>query len=129
MASQQIVEFDAEEFLAIYDEFSGIASAKLQNFFNLATGILSPIVGNPVCGYDFLKSLLYLLTAHIAELYKKGFSQGGVLASASEGSVSASFSIPSNPNAQWFWKTGYGELYWEQTKRFRSGRYICGCGC
>lgn len=67
MSGQQIVVFDVQEFLSRYPEFDGkFTDEQLENFFNIAEGILSNTGFTPVCDYDLLKTMLYLLTAHVA---------------------------------------------------------------
>ncbi len=128
MASQQI-EFDAEEFLQAYPEFATLTEAQLQNYFDMATGILSNRLGAVVCDEKKLKTMLYLLTAHIAFLFMRGAGQVGAMSSATEGSVSVGFSVPQNLNAAWFNQSQYGGLFWQMARPYMSGRYISGCGC
>lgn len=130
MFGQQIVVFDVQEFLSRYPEFDGkFTDEQLENFFNIAEGILSNTGFTPVCDYDLLKTMLYLLTAHVAFLFSRGAGTVGSLSSASEGAVSASFSVPQNQQAQWFSQSQYGLLFWQMSLPYRLGRYIPACGC
>jgi hypothetical protein len=130
MSSQQVVVFDVQEFLSRYPEFAGkFTDEQLQNFFDMATGILNDSYSTPVCDYDLLKTMLYLLTAHIAFLFGRGAGTAGNLSSASEGSVSASFTMLQNLQAQWFNQSQYGQLFWQMSLPYRLGRYIPACGC
>ncbi len=75
--------------------------------------------------------LLGLLTAHIATLFAP---LNGVpsptfvnrISSASEGSVSVSYDIPTVAGAEWFTLTKYGWMYWQATAVYRTFRYIPG---
>ncbi len=128
--SEQIVTFDYAEFIALYPEFVNMPEMQLQNYFDIATGILSNRIGVVVCDKDKLKTMLYLLTAHIAFLFKRGAALAGPISSATEGSVSVGFSIPQNLNAQWFNQSQFGQLFWQLAKPYMMGRYITdGCGC
>ena len=135
MNAGQIIIFDKEEFLAAYPEqsFLTMTDAQLNNYFELATGILSPIVGKVVCCEQKLKNMLYLLTAHVAFLFSRGAGVTGTLSNATEGTVTAGFAqIPQSLNAAWFNQTQYGSLFWAMAKPYMLGRYIpyvCGCKC
>ena len=131
--TEQIIIFDKDEFLAAYPEFITVSDAQLNNYFDIGTGILSPVVGKVVCQAEKLKNMLYLLTAHIAFLMTRGAGVTGALTNATEGSVTAGFAqIPSALNAAWFNQSQYGMLFWQLAKPYMSGRYIpyvCGCKC
>lgn len=106
--------------------------------FNLATNYCN----NTDCGvipcdpatYQPRQGLLYLLTAHVAQLlYGSSLTDNaaspivGRITDASEGSVSVSADMPTNPAAAWYYQTQFGAMYWEATKRFRlGGRWKCG---
>lgn len=129
MSNQQIVDFDYEEFIQEYPEFSTFTQTQLQNFFDIATGILNNTYSTPVCDKDKLKRMLYLLTAHIAFLHKRGMGVVGVLSGATEGSVSTNFAVPTNQNAQWYLQSGYGQLFWQMSLPYRLGKYVAYVGC
>lgn len=127
--NEQIVTFDYAEFIAAYPEFARMTEDQLQNYFDIATGILSNRIGVVVCCKDKLKRMLYLLTAHVAFLFNRGAGTTGVMSSATEGSVSVGFAVPQNLNNAWFNQSQYGQLFWQLAKPYMMGRYICGCGC
>jgi len=123
------VVFDAADFKARYPQFSAVGNAVLENQFDMATLYLANNSSSVVKSIDTRRSLLYLLTAHIATLMgvlsaSNTPAPAGRLASASEGSVSTSFDFPSNPSAAWFNQTQYGSMFWMATARFRSGVYV-----
>ena len=131
MTEKQIIAFNYDEFILAYTEFNTLTEPVLQNYFDVATGILSPVVGEVVCDANKLKNMLYLLTAHIGFLFNRGAGTVGALSSATEGSVSASFSqIPQNINTSWFNQTQYGALFWQLARPYMLGRYYSyGCKC
>lgn len=121
---EQIVTFDYVEFIAAYPEFESMTEAQLQNYFELATGILSNRIGVVVCDKEKLKRMLYLLTAHSAFLFNRGAGLMGAMSSATEGSVSVGFSMPQNLNNAWFNQSQYGQQFWQLAKPYMMGRYI-----
>jgi hypothetical protein len=72
---------------------------------------------------------LNLMVAHIAQLLYPPANNGlpvgnvGRLASATQGSVSASFEVQGPPSAAWFLQTQYGATYWQLILPFRVGFY------
>lgn len=77
--------------------------------------------------------LLNMLVAHIAVLNGAADPNGeaaavGRVASASEGSVSASFDYTAAAGTeQWYAQTQYGATYWLATAPFRLATYVPGC--
>ena len=86
---------------------------------------------SPVQDIPTRQRLLGLLTAHIATLFAP---LNGVpsptfvnrISSASEGSVSVSYDIPTVAGAEWFTLTKYGWMFWQATAVYRTFRYIPG---
>lgn len=124
-----IVVFDPAEFKTLYPSFAGLTDVQLQNAFNVATLYLRNRDDSYVCDVDERKTLLYLLTAHVAALNYGENGQPprslvGRIGSATEGSVSVSAEYSVAPgSAQWYAQTGYGAQYWEATAKYRVGRY------
>lgn len=126
-----IVTFDSDEFLQIYPRFSGVLNAaQLQNAFDTACLILdntngSPVPYDPSNGVNDRKTLLYMLTCHLATVAVwSANGQAGPVSGATEGSVSVSFSIPDATNASWFKLTPCGQAYWQATRKYVvGGRY------
>lgn len=129
MPNEHYITFDYAEFITAYPDFGTNAEAQLKNFFDIATGILSNRIGTVVCCPDKLKTMLYLLTAHIAFLFNRGAGTVGPMTSATEGSVSVGFAVPPNLTNAWFNQSQFGQLFWQIAKPYMMGRYICGCGC
>ncbi len=126
-----IVTFDSTEFTAKYPRFAGTLTAdQLQQAFDVACLLVdnsdvSIIKYDPVTGVNDRKTILYLLTCHIATMALWGDGQAGPIAGASEGSVSVSFSVPDATNASWFKQTPCGSMYWQATRKYVvGGRYV-----
>lgn len=124
------VVFVYADWVARYPEFSGVSSQSAQLYFNEATLYCANRL-NPVRTVAALTMLLYMLTAHIAQLNSPTTTAGansatppGRLSDASEGSVSASFQNDYPPgSAQWFQQTKYGAAYWQASLPYRLFRY------
>lgn len=125
--TEQIVTFDYAEFIKFFPEFATMTEAQGQNYFDIATGILSNRIGAVVCCKKKLKRMLYLLTAHLAFLFNRGAGTTGVLSSATEGSVSVGFAVPQNLNNTWFNQSQFGQTFWLLAKTYMIGRYVCEC--
>lgn len=120
-----VVSFDKNEFLGIYPEFADTEEARLFFAFNSACLLAnnsenSQIPYNPPAECA-RKTVLYMLTAHLCALAQRGGQVVGVVASASEGSVSASFVTPASPDAHWFNQTQYGASAWRMLLGFCLG--------
>lgn len=132
-----VVTFDATEFTGMYPRFSGVLTdSQLKQAFNVACLLLdntnaSVVPYDPDNGVTDRKTLLYLLTCHIATVAVWGEDgQSGPTSAASEGSVSVSFAVPDATNASWFRLTPCGGMYWQATRkyvvggRYRAMRYV-----
>ena len=122
-----IVTFNQVEWVALYPELAIVTNA--QRFFDLASIQLNNTPLGAISDLARRKSLLYLLTAHIAKLFAPGLAIGGVVgrvSSASQGSVSVSTELTLSQSAAWYAQTPYGLLYWQLTKGYRSARWIPG---
>ncbi len=128
------ISFDAATFLLRFPAFQGLSVALLQLYFNEACVLLDPAESSVVKDATLRQSLLYLLTAHIAQLNQglspscagqAGSALVGRVTSASQGSVSVSTDFGSVTNAQaWYAQTPYGAQYWVMSARYRSLRYV-----
>lgn len=122
-----VVVFNSQDWLEVYPEFKGkVSDAQLKFCFDLACQILdnsdgSPVPYDPERGIETRRLLLWMLVCHITALALRPVGQAGVLTSASEGSVSTGFQIPSFPNGQYFNQTPCGQSYWQAIKRFVLG--------
>jgi hypothetical protein len=134
--SGAIATFTYSDFTALFPAFaSNPSEATLQLYFNLAGTIwwrndgTAPV---PPTNVAFQTNLMYLLTAHLAQLYtgpdgNDPSSLVGRISSAGQGSVNVSTEYASTNNSQWFDQTPYGAAFWAATSAFRSfPRYLPG---
>lgn len=131
-----VVEFDVEEFRAMFPKFSDetkYTDEYLTGEFDQAVVIVGNDDATSVAPYDppkvlLRKTLLYLATCHLATLADDPDGVVGRIASASQGSVSTSFDLlksASNSYAsQWWSQTQCGARFWLLTARFRTGGRI-----
>lgn len=125
-----VVVFDANEFLAMYPQFTNVFTPEqLQIFFNAACLLCNNTKNSLVKDLAERKMLLYMLTCHIATLQERGTGMVGLLTSASEGKVSVGLQALAN-NAGWYGQTQCGNMYWMATAKYRVGmRYVPYVGC
>lgn len=124
------VVFNVAEFLAIYPQFVGVfTDAQLNQFFNVACLLCDNTENSAVKDLEERKTLLYMLVCHIATLQQRGTATPGLMASATEGKVSVSFS-PYTNNPNWYSQTQCGATYWLATAKYRMGvRYVSWIPC
>ena len=124
-----VVTFNASEFRSKFPKFTTevISDAELQNAFDIACLIVdntdaSPIPYDSDKGITTRKTLLYLLVCHLATLALWPLGQNGPIASASQGSVSTSFSLPQGGmDGSWFKQTPCGQTFWQISAPYRMG--------
>lgn len=133
-----IVVFDPSEFRDINPQFNprlgfaGFTDAQLQFAFEVACLVVnnsehSIVPYNPPT-VNTRKIILYLLVCHLCELKIRGGGIVGTMTNATEGSVSAGFSAPMNPNAAWFNQSQCGALAWQLLLPYAlGGRLYNGC--
>lgn len=135
-----IVIFDYADWAALYPQFSTtVTSGQAQSCFDQATLYCSnadcaivpyqPTLTPPI---TTRLAILYLLTAHIAQL-QYGCVMGGSLvpagplvgrvSSATQGSVSVSVAMEGPQSAAWFNQTQFGASAWAAMAQFRTARY------
>lgn len=127
-----VVTFDSVAFLVRYSEFSAVSVPLLSAMFDEAGLYLDNTDNSRIGNVTKRALLLYMLTAHLAVLNGAldgggGARPVGVLNSATEGAVSASFNAPQMMGAgskDWYMQTQYGLNYWNATAGFRTMRYI-----
>jgi len=126
-----VATFDAAAFKARYPEFSATSNASLTYCFDDAGLYLNNTDASPVQDLTRRTRLLWMMTAHIATLGGMLSADGkplpvGRVASASEGSVSASFDFtPAMPGSgPWYAQTQYGAMFWAATVNLRGMRYV-----
>lgn len=113
-----------------FPEFAAVPDASATGYFNRGTLLCANKIG-PVPDTTTLTAYLYLLTAHICALSNPITSRGanpssppGALSSATEGSVSATFTNNYPPgSAQYYQQTKYGSEYWAATALYRTFQY------
>lgn len=113
-----VVVFDPAEFKEVYPHFVNTADAVCRFAFAEAELYLNNTDASPVKNEEKRKLLLYMLTCHILTLKERGGDVVGQLSSASEGSVSVSYSVPSAPGAEWFSQTQCGLAFWQAIKPY-----------
>jgi hypothetical protein len=131
-----VAPFVPDDWRAAYPEFAAVTDQAAQGYFNTACLYLnntdaSRVPCDPVT-YQPRQQLLYLLTAHVAELMKPNADGSGSLANplvgrisnASEGSVSVATQFEADKDASWFIQTTYGALYWQATAQYRTAVYV-----
>lgn len=120
-----VVIFDASEFLALYPQFNNVFTPEqLTQLFNVACLLCDNTENSKITDLAERKTLLYMLVCHIATLQQRGTGMVGLLTSATEGKVSANLqAYTSNPN--WYSQTQCGSMFWLATAKYRVGmRYI-----
>lgn len=126
-----IVQFAAVEFKTAYPAFATVADALLASDFDIATLFLNNSCCSVVKDANVRLKLLYMVTAHIAALLQgeNGKPPSGVVgrvASATEGSVSASLAYASEMSMSeaYFSQTQYGAMFWQATAGYRMFYYV-----
>ena len=120
-----VVVFDANEFLALYPQFQNVFTPEqLGVFFNVACLLCDNTPNSKITDLTERKTLLYMLTCHIATLQQRGTAMPGLITSATEGKVSVSLqTFTKDPN--WYNQTQCGSMYWLATAKYRVGmRYV-----
>jgi hypothetical protein len=125
-----IATFDPAAFKARYPQFVNVPDQTLTYCFQDAGLYLNNTDCSPVQDVIKRTSLLWMLTAHIAQLTgllsSDGQSQAvGRVSSATEGSVSVSLDMGATTGTEaWFLQTQWGAAFWQATSYLRSMRYI-----
>ena len=112
-----VVVFDPAEFKEMYPQFAEATDASLQTIFGGACLLLDNTPSSIVTDLTERKTLLYMLTCHIATLKENGNFAAGIITSASEGKVSVS--MQPFQNANWYMMSPCGLMYWQATAKYR----------
>lgn len=127
-----VVVFDPAAFQGRYPEFSTLSEPLLQAYFDESTIYLDNTDASRVQDVNARRTLLWMLTAHIAALNGGVNGQAasplvGRVNSATEGSVSVQTDMGAVPfSAAWFMQTKYGAAFWQASAPFRSMLYVPG---
>lgn len=114
------MEFNIDNFRAVYPQFSNLSDEQL-TFMAQNALIISGLDTDARIPTSQKYNLWYMLICHLATLAVRG--SAGAVASATEGSVSVSFSVMSQQggDADWYNLTPCGSAYWQAIKRYRIG--------
>ena len=132
-----VVAFVYEDWITRFPEFQQTVTApQASGMFDEATILLNNTAASIVSDMGQRTSLLYLLTAHMAQLAAIAAAAGGgaplvgPIQSVSRGSVSITVAplAGSSTNAMqnWLSQTQYGARFWVLTAKYRTMRYIPG---
>lgn len=126
-AGGAIGTFVYADFIAAYPAFATAPpQLTLQAYFDLAGEVWLRNDGTgPVRTATLQTQLLYMLTAHLAQLFSgpDGNDPSGLvgrISSATEGSVTVATEYESTMNSAWFNQTPYGAAFWQATAAWRS---------
>jgi hypothetical protein len=125
-----VVVFSASEFLTQYPSFTTVATAALQQNFNLACLMLENSCCSVVQDAPTRLLLLYLATAHITALLNgvNGQPPQGVvgrITNAAEGSVNVQTEMLTQSESAAYWQqTPWGLAFWQATLQYRTSRYV-----
>jgi len=128
-----IVVFVPAQFKLVYPEFADVPDVQLEYYFSQAEIYLDNTNASPVPNVNTRKILLWMLTAHIAQLAgvledinggSSGLQPVGRVSSATEGTVSVGFEYKVPGTASWYAQTQYGAAYWEATSSVRTIHYL-----
>jgi len=131
-----VVEWDETEFRLLYPQFNEgmqfyCTSEHLAALFEMACALVdnspsSTIPYDPVNGVTIRKMLLYAIVCHLAMLAWQGKQgQYGTVTNATEGSVTAGFTMPTLPSSgltqAWFAQTACGLFAFSLLRRYALG--------
>jgi hypothetical protein len=132
-AGGAIATWDYAAFTTAYPAFaSAPAQATLQAYFTMAGAWLRNDGTGPVRDQAQQQMLMFLLTAHLAQIFNGPDGTGasgivGRISSATEGSVTVAAEMETTLNSAWFSQTPYGAAFWQLTAAYRTfARYIPG---
>lgn len=129
-----VVVFVPGAFLEAYPQFAPngkplLSDAQLRQAFEVACLLLnntdsSPVPYDPEHEIMIRRTFLWLIVCHLCSLALWQPGQSGPLASATEGSVSVSFSLPQVTGKEYWNMTPCGQTYWQAIRPYvLGGRY------
>jgi hypothetical protein len=102
--------FNKPDFLAVFPTFADVRNTAFDFQLKFARRIVGSYLPKDV-GADATKETLYYVLAYLLSLYKtdaaSAGANAGIVSSASEGSVSVSFTLPALAQS-WWGKNNYG---------------------
>lgn len=115
------VTVSVEEFRTIYTSFADFSDEVVQIYLDYAASFVG--LDRRCLRTDAnRKAAIYALTAHLLFMLRLGNNgQAGALTSASEGSVSAGFTVPIINNNSWYSESPFGRLFWQIMAPCRAG--------
>lgn len=127
--ADEVVTFDPSAWAAAYPAFQTMPAPLAIQYFNLSTLYLSNSPCSVVQDIPARTAMLWLLTAHLAQLFWLNVQGGGSglvgrINSATQGSVSVSAEFPASDDASWFLQTPYGAAWYQASLPYRTARYI-----
>lgn len=133
------VTFNYATWIARYPEFVNVSEPYATLCFGEAQLYCANVLCI-VCNVATLTALLYMLTAHIVQLYASQVNGQanntdsgaapnpgtvGRISNATEGSVTVALDMPNQPQgAAWYQQTQYGASFWTATSIWRTARYV-----
>jgi hypothetical protein len=113
------MEFDVDEFRAIYPQFAETSETALDFYWQNAL-LISGLADDTRYTEQERKNLLYMLVCHLATLAARGTA--GSMTSAKQGEVQANYStLATIGSDDWYNLTPCGAAYYQAVKRGRYG--------
>lgn len=114
-----VVVFDPAEFKRVKPQFAAVSDTVLEYYFSMACGVVDNTDASPF-PYDteaappvlVRKFIIYALVCHLLTMDQQATNgQSGPVSSATEGSVSASFSVPPITERSYYYETACGRTF------------------
>ncbi len=139
------ITFVFADWIVAYPQFAAVSPGQADGWFARASILCANSLTNPVytrtCDLTILKTVLYLLTAHIGWLNAPRDASGNAAAngapasplvgridSAAEGSVNVHADMgdsnAGSPSQAWYMQTQFGAEYWAMTAFVRTAVYM-----
>lgn len=122
-----MVEFDIVAFRKRYPWLADVPDEVLEDYFLVAQFFVDNTRGSKITNLDLRRILLYLMVCHLATLYLRGDTTPGVLQSATQGKVSATFKT--YDNITWLNETPCGAQFEWMIQRFILGGHYFAYRC
>ena len=123
-----IATFDWSVWSVLYPKLvaGGVNQAQATAIFNYQAGLyLNNTDTSPVCDVTQRQSILYMITAHLADIESPSASGlVGRVNSVGEGSVRVGAEYKGTINSAWWTQTPYGAQAYQALAAFRTARYV-----